>query len=64
MAAQSPCIRALGNRFWEVRNSATLCLTALVVRLLGFKNTGSRTASERGKRAVTGGGGGMTWVGG
>ncbi|KAG1680341.1 hypothetical protein FOA52_015431 [Chlamydomonas sp. UWO 241] len=51
------CIGALGNRWWEVRNAATLCFTALVIRVVGFKNTGGGTttgAGEAGKRAITG----------
>ncbi|GAX83456.1 hypothetical protein CEUSTIGMA_g10881.t1 [Chlamydomonas eustigma] len=47
------CIRALGSRWWEVRNSATLCLTALVVRVVGFKNAGAAAAGQLGKKAIT-----------
>jgi len=35
------CITALAAPAWEVRNAATQCLTSLIVRVLGFKNTGS-----------------------
>ncbi len=46
-------MRALACRWWEVRNSATLCLTALVVRVVGFKNTGEVAAGQAGKKAIT-----------
>ena len=42
---------ALGAPYWEVRNAATLCLTALVVRVLGFKNAGKWEST---KKSITG----------
>ncbi|KAL6758183.1 putative death-receptor fusion protein-domain-containing protein [Haematococcus lacustris] len=45
------CVDALGSCSWEVRNAATLCFTALVVRMLGFRNAGQWEAS---KRSITG----------
>ena len=46
----------MGAEYWQVRNSATLCFTALVVRVLGLKNTHKW---EAGKKAVSG-----KWMGG
>ena len=49
------CLSALGSSWWEVRNAATLCLTALCVRVFGFRNSemSSSTTGERGRRAIT-----------
>lgn len=32
---------------WEVRNAATLCYTALLVRILGFRNTASSVSIKQ-----------------
>lgn len=37
-------LAALASRHWEVRNAASLCCSALVVRALGFKNVGRAVA--------------------
>ena len=46
-------MRALACRWWEVRNSATMTLTSLVLRVVGFKNTGEVAAGQAGKKAIT-----------
>lgn len=35
-------LRAMAAPQWEVRNAATLCYTALLVRILGFRNTATK----------------------
>ena len=47
LAGMETCILGLAAAQWEVRNSATLCYTALVVRVLGFRNTyGAQVGSQ------------------
>ena len=38
LAGVKTALHGLGSPHWEVRNSASLCFSALSVRLLGFKN--------------------------
>eukprot|EP00967_Tisochrysis_lutea_P107568 scaffold165993_cov20-Tisochrysis_lutea.AAC.1 len=41
------CLAALAAPAWEVRNGATQCLTALIVRVLGIKNTSKWENSKK-----------------
>lgn len=37
-AGLQTALAGLGSPHWEVRNSASMCMSALSVRVLGFKN--------------------------
>ncbi|KAG2487254.1 hypothetical protein HYH03_014096 [Edaphochlamys debaryana] len=45
------CLLALRSPWWEIRNSAQLCFTALTTRVLGFKND---SHGEAVRKAVSG----------
>ncbi|KAK6913243.1 THADA/TRM732, DUF2428 [Dillenia turbinata] len=40
-------VRCFSSPYWEIRNSATLCFTALVRRMIGFLNVQKRESARR-----------------